>query len=544
MDATGHLDAARAAASIGAWGEARGEYAAASQAGSAEALEGLARTCWWLGDIRAAVRHAERAFTLHLQEGYPEKATMMAVDLGIWYLTNLDNHAAAAGWLARATRCSLDTRDATARGWVVLMNGLLSGSGDELSTSAEEARRLARSVDDAALDVMALSDQGLALVVAGQVPDGMRLLDESMAGLGTLDRRREVVVWASCNMLAACALVDDIERAAQWCRAADEFMATHGCPFLQARCRAHYGQVLLASGDWARAESELLQALAMSEDVGRGPRLEALAALADLRTRQGRPEEARRLLADLSPTITPGVVAEARALLALGLASEAVAGLKAQLALLAPGTPELALVRAVLVEAHLAVGATADATNTLAAGAEVDDVPTHPRPRALLLRAEGLLAHARAQESAARLLTEALERFEESNLPFEAARTRLDLAVAIAGEDSEAAIGHALQALTAFRVLGASGAEGEATALLRRLGRTPAPPAPRDTGALTRREREVLQLVAVGLSNPQIAERLFLSRKTVAHHVSHILAKLGLTTRSEAAAYAVRHGDR
>jgi DNA-binding NarL/FixJ family response regulator len=142
------------------------------------------------------------------------------------------------------------------------------------------------------------------------------------------------------------------------------------------------------------------------------------------------------------------------------------------------------------------------------------------------------------------LLTQALEGFEESNLPFEAARTRLDLAVAIAGEDAEAAIGHAQRALTAFRLLGAAGAEGEATALLRRLGRTPAPPAPRDTGALTKREREVLQLVAVGLTNPQIAERLFLSRKTVAHHVSHILAKLGLTTRSEAAVYAVRHGDR
>jgi len=542
MDATGHLHAARAAAAIGAWGEARGEYAAAAQAGTAEALEGLARTCWWLGDVRAAVQHGERAFTLHQQEGCPEKATMIAVDLCIWYLTNLDNHAAGAGWLARATRCSVDTEDATALGWIVLLNGLLSGSGDELCASAEDARRLAQSVDDAPLDIMALSDHGLALVVAGQVPEGMRLLDESMAGLGTLDQRREVVVWASCNMLAACALVDDIERAAQWCRAADEFMATHGCPFLQARCRAHYGQVLLASGDWARAETELLRALAMAEDVGRGPRLEALAALADLRTRQGRPDEALRLLADLSPTITLGVVAEARAHLALGQPSDAVATLRAQLAVLAPGRPDLALVRALLVEAYLAAGRLTSAADLLGADAEQESALAHPRPRALLVRAAGLVAHARGDDGAVSLLTAALERFDASNLPYEAARTRLDLAVVLADGDPDAAIGQALRALTAFRGLGASGAEGEVTALLRRLGCTPGP-APREAGTLTRREREVLQLVAAGLSNPQIAERLFLSRKTVAHHVSHILAKLGTASRTEAAAYALRHGD-
>ncbi|GCE25510.1 DNA-binding response regulator [Dictyobacter alpinus] len=58
---------------------------------------------------------------------------------------------------------------------------------------------------------------------------------------------------------------------------------------------------------------------------------------------------------------------------------------------------------------------------------------------------------------------------------------------------------------------------------------------------LTEREREVLALIARGYTNKQIAEALYLSEKTARNHVSHILEKLGLSRRSEAAAYAVEH---
>jgi two-component system, NarL family, response regulator DevR len=64
---------------------------------------------------------------------------------------------------------------------------------------------------------------------------------------------------------------------------------------------------------------------------------------------------------------------------------------------------------------------------------------------------------------------------------------------------------------------------------------------PGGTEELTDREREVLGLVARGYTNKQIAEALCMSEKTARNHVSHILEKLGLSRRSEAAAFAVEH---
>jgi DNA-binding CsgD family transcriptional regulator/tetratricopeptide (TPR) repeat protein len=120
----------------------------------------------------------------------------------------------------------------------------------------------------------------------------------------------------------------------------------------------------------------------------------------------------------------------------------------------------------------------------------------------------------------------------------------LSLATAAAGSGDRATAGEALEEVSA--IAGALGAAplGEAADMLaRRIGvRAPGRPAPTGTEILTVREREVLRLVAEGLSNSRIAERLYISAKTASVHVSRIIAKLEVANRVEAAAVAHRLG--
>jgi DNA-binding CsgD family transcriptional regulator len=142
----------------------------------------------------------------------------------------------------------------------------------------------------------------------------------------------------------------------------------------------------------------------------------------------------------------------------------------------------------------------------------------------------------------------ALAHFESANaaflklgMPFDAAVARLAWAESLSKEDPELAAAEAQGAFATFEKLGAKDQADRTSALLRRLG-VAARPGPRGLGVLSQREQEVLQLIGAGLSNPEIAERLYISRKTAAHHVSSILEKLGLRNRAEAAGYAMRLG--
>lgn len=507
---------------------------------SADARRGLARACWWLGDFRAALEHAERAVAALEAESRHSDAAMVAVHVSVWYLTNFDNPAAADGWLARARQLAADSHEQPAVGWTTLVSGYVAADADEGVRLLREAAAIAASSGDVDLSTMALADLGLWHVSTGDIDRGMGMLDEALAAAFARPQRMpEVAAWSGCNMLAACSLVDDLPRASQWCRVADRFTDVYGCPFLQARCRAHYGTVLVAAGRWHDAQRELEAALSMSVDTGRGPRTEALAALAELRRCQGDPDAALVLLdgADSTPA---GVLTRARCMLELGRPEEACAVLRSELTVRHPDDVAYVGLLAVLAEAELACAHLGEAEALLAPGAPVWIAPTLPRSAGLRARASGLVAGARGDvDEALRHLSSALDAFVRLELPLESARTELDLARLLSDVDRRAAVARARSALAQLEAMGARSGAAEAAAVLRSLGVT-APPGPRQGTVLSARERDVLGLLAHGLSNRQIAERLFLSPRTVGHHVSSILRKLGLHSRSQAAAYVSR----
>jgi DNA-binding CsgD family transcriptional regulator len=125
--------------------------------------------------------------------------------------------------------------------------------------------------------------------------------------------------------------------------------------------------------------------------------------------------------------------------------------------------------------------------------------------------------------------------FDKAAMPFDAAVCRIELAERVADSDPDLATLDARTALDAFERLGASAYADRAAQLLRTLG-VRGRPMPRRAESLTKRERQVFDLLRAGLSNAEIAERLFISPKTVEHHVGRILSKLGARNRVEIAA--------
>lgn len=530
---------AGAALADGRWEDARVAFEASlARAETADALEGLAQVHWWLCDAAASVRYRERAWLLHRKAGDAARAGRAAIDLCITYLVNLGNDAAARGWLARAERVTRALEVNPLQGWLWLMEGYMSADADHGHGLTARALEVAHKTGDADLELVALSDLGLALVTRGQADEGLAMLDESMAGtLGGEYHRLDTVVFATCNMLAACQLLGDLDRATKWCKVAEDFMSSYGCPFLYARCRTHYGGVLVAKGQWDLAEAQLSAALDMAQDAGPGPRLDALGQLADLRLRQGRIEEAEALLALVDD---PGDVALAAAALRLARGEAAVAAglLERRARRLGDDHIELAPILALLVDALLGDGnldaATAASERLQTVAASQDRGPA----TALAVLAGARVSVAQGDtDTATHLLEDALDRFSRLDLPLEAARVRLELARHLASRDPQLAANEARTALVGFDRLGARNDADAAAALLRSLGR-PGRRAPRTMAVLTKREQEVLDLIAVGLSNPEIAARLYISRKTASHHVSNVLAKLGVRNRTEAVTYA------
>jgi DNA-binding NarL/FixJ family response regulator len=265
-----------------------------------------------------------------------------------------------------------------------------------------------------------------------------------------------------------------------------------------------------------------------------------LVILAELRRRQGRPAEAALLLEQAGAS-RAAQLCNARLALDRGETLRAVEIL-ARLLRQVPLHQKLdrAPVLELLVRARIARGESDEAVSALEELREVERLVGTAPLRACADLAEGMLAAAGGDHERARpLLEDAVDGFVGSGAPFEAAQARIELATSlIALGRVEAAEREAEDALGRLLELGAVEAERARRLLDAPFGRGGGPALPE----LTPREREVLRLLADGLTNRQIAGRLVVSEHTVHRHVTNILRKLQLPSRTAAAAHAVRSG--
>ncbi len=523
------------------WNRARSCFERAREGTQApEALDGLSQAVHFQGEYDLAIALKERAFAGYRAAGERARAADVARWLAFLHGTFHGNFAVASGWIARAETLLEDVEECAAHGWLILDHAPFSRDAAEREKLAASALAIARRFGDTDLEFGALALLGETRVASGRVAEGMRLLDQAMAAVTAGEVAAHGAVGEIyCRLLSACEHATDLRRAEEWMSVIDRYVAWSR--FVRPTCRTHYGGILIALGRWPEAETELLDAVRAFERGYRGDRVFPLVRLADLRVRQGRYEEAERLLegAEWHPVArrTAAAIALARADLRLAedLANLCLQGGDAN-------DPASAPVRELLVAVRLAGDDVAGARAALAQLVEVADGSGSAWAAAHAQLAAGCVLEAEGDEAATARLKQALECFAALDLPFEAGRAQLALALALAPAAPVAAATEARLALATFERLGAAPQANLAAGLLRELG-VAARAWPRSAhGALTKRETEVLSLLAAGLPNAEIAERLYISRRTAEHHVASILAKLGLRSRAEAAAYAVRAG--
>lgn len=530
----------------GDWDAARGLFAEAlAREETPQALEGLSWAAWWRDDAETVFAARERAYLLYRRAGERASAARMATWLAADQLDFRGAMAVAAGWLRRARRLLDPSEPGPEQGWLAFHEGYLAHiSGDTLKAAelAAQAAEVGRRFDVPDLEMLGLAMQGAVLVACAQVGEGMRYLDEAtataLAGEATIPISG---AWACCFLVGSCTAVLDYERAFEWCDRIAEFAERYGSRFMLAFCRAEYGAVYLWRGQWTDAEEMLEGSI---EDFSRsrpsmvdGP----LVGLAELRRRQARADEAVLLLDRAGPSAA-AQLCRARVALDRGETLRAVELVER---LLRQAPVERKLDRApalgLLVRARVARGELEEARDALEALREIEQLVATEPLRASTELAEGLLeAGGGDHERARTLLEDAVDRFSRIGAPFEASQARLELAMSLTALGrTELAQREASAALDRLIELGA---EAEAERARRLLEVSVRGGDDQGLAGVTPRERDVLGLLAEGLTNRQIAGRLTVSEHTVHRHITNILRKLDLPSRTAAAAYAVRSG--
>ncbi len=382
--------------------------------------------------------------------------------------------------------------------------------GAETRAYAEKALELARQAHDIEGELLASHSAGWVALVDADFPRAREILERSA---GLVERVGAVPsLLGGVVTLAELSLLDGRwdEAEAIASRVAKDLDERYDRPWPYAFAVLELGTISLLRGRLEEAEALLLEARGQPGGAY-GPRMLILANLARLELRRSdvaaaltRLEEARRIGEDTG--LTEEYFSEALLLAA---------------------------------EAHLRAGQTAAARSMLERAAESAKHFRYLAPVVFRVRGE-VTAHEGNLDAAIPNYQAGLVHPATAAQPYQDALLRYHLGVCLLRRsgpgDRKSARAHLTEALAILERLGAKpDADMVRQAMQRIGGRTPS------GHALTEREREVLTLLADGLSNAAIAGRLYISERTVEAHVSHILTKLSLETRVQAASWAAQH---
>ena len=523
------------------WAAARDAYDAAAAAGELDAEEryALGRCCWRLGDVEAGTRHLAEAHRVALDGGDPALAAHIALDLGIFTLLRGDEPV-GSGWLARAARLAEPLPEGPIHGYLALVLEVEPEFADandgDVADAARWVQELGHRHGDATLIASGLHGEGRARVRAGEVAAGIVLMDEAMAAVMAGEVDEDFAGNLYCTTIATCHDLGDLHRMVRWTQAYQRWIdASPAAGLFAGDCRVHRAQLFLLRGEWDDAEQEATSACEQLADVSTINAGEAWYELGEVRRCRGDlhgAEEAYEIVHRLGIDPQPGL-----ALLRLAQGQTHAAATSVGAALLAAGNNRVrrAALRAAQVRIAITGGEQDVAEEACDELEELAATAVGPSLAAQAATARGAVALAgHRPDQALGPLRAAARSWHELDVPYEAARTGVLLARAYAAlGDHDAADRELAAAAPVFARLGAQLDAAEVAALQ---GDAPRP------GGLSDREVEVLGLVAEGRSNPEIAETLVISRRTVARHVSNIFTKLGVSSRTEAARFAFDHG--
>ncbi|WP_163541528.1 LuxR C-terminal-related transcriptional regulator [Occultella kanbiaonis] len=532
-DLTAVLDTGRLAFAHGDWQGAHRDLSRARELGTLPTadLDLLSRVCWWVGRARESLELSEDVYNRFEQEGDLPGAANKALNLGLlWFIRG--DLVIASGWVNRARRILADLPEGVEHGYLRYLDAIVELDFYGLGPARESAvtlREMGQRLHAPQLTSLGLVLSGLADAHTGNPAAGFAQLDEAMLPVLAGQLPAEWAGDVYCTVIHTCHSLGDLSRMRAWTAATEQWCEQfHGEVVYSGICRVHRLQLLCTQGDWSTAEAGIERSGAELTGLNNWVAGEAYYQLGEIRRLRGDAGGARAAFdraRDLGAETQPGA---ALLDLAGGHVREASAALRAALA----GRDRLSSARLLgpAVEIALAQGRTDEADRLCG---ELEAVATEFategfRTWAVHARSAVLVAQGRHEE-ALPVLRRAAVGYRALQARYETARIYELSALAHTGLGDEAAAESDLA--TAVAIYGELGAAPD-------VARLDAGPLP---GGLTAREAEVLRLIAAGASNRDAAAALFISAKTVDRHLANIFAKIDVSSRTAAAAWAHEH---